>query len=747
MRRTAPALLALALVATAAALWPALGGELVYDDLLLVARNPALASVSDLARSFTSAHWDVAQDSAPDDFAPRVGYWRPLTTLALYLGRMLGAGAPWGHHAVSLAVHLAAVALAFALVRRFTRNDWIAGASALLFGLHPVHVESVAWISAVNDPLAGACTLAALLVYLRWRDNGSLGAPWWSGVLLLIGLLAKESALAWFALAPALDAGRALREGERRFARLPHAFAPALAALGAYYLMRVGVFGELAAGFDRITSYLYSSFGRRITLRLELLGGALQLLVWPAKLNLFREVRPEAPWNDRTLWLAFGAIAAWLALAVWAARRGAREVFTALLILPAGLAPALLRFESIGRFPLSDRFLYLPALGAALLAGVALVRWLPRPAALVGVLALAAAAGARSFERTQVWKSEETLFRDGVAASPKSMYVHWGLGRVLLDRFQRTLDLRVLLEAQEAFDQAQLIALEKPPDPRVLVTPFDELQSSLGMGWFFVYCALHAQEECSMDEAELVFREIAKRAPRSPEAHCGLGVALRYLGRFEDAEQSFARATSENPKHYESWFNLGQLQIQRAKWREALDSFDRAAQISPTSVEAWVALAMCAIELELGDRARNALKRAVQLAPEEAGVQTQVGVLAAREQRFDDALRAFENALKRDGANGPAHLMRAKTLLYLGRPGEALQAFLDASRWLQEPSLDPLRPEQLFEAFYNAGVLCSELGERAKAIELLEEAQRRDPGGARRDALGAAIEKLKQQSE
>jgi tetratricopeptide (TPR) repeat protein len=747
VRRTAPALLALALGATAAALWPALGGELVYDDLLLVARNPALASVSELAQSFTSAHWDVAQDTGPDDIAPRVGYWRPLTTLALFLGQALGGGDPRGFHAVSLGVHLASVALAFFLVRRFTRNDGIAGAAALLFGLHPVHVESVAWISAVNDPLAGAFTLAALLAYLRWRDSGSSGAPWWSGALLLLGLLAKESALAWFALAPALDAGRTLREGERRFASLPHAFAPAFAAFGAYYLMRVGVFGELAAGFDRITSYLYSSFERRITLRLELLGGALQLLVWPAKLNLFREVRPEAPWDDGPLLTAFAAIGAWLAATVWAARRGPREVFTALLFLPAGLAPALLRFEAIGRFPLSDRFLYLPALGAALLGAAALVRWLPRPAALVGVLALATLAGKHSFDRTRVWKDEETLFRDGVAASPRCMYVHWGLGRVLLERFQRTLDLRVLMEAQEAFDRAQRIAIEKPPDPRVLVTPFDELQSSLGMGWYFVYCSLHAPEECSMDEAELVFREIAKRAPRSPEAHCGLGVALRYLGRFEDAEQSFARGTSENPRHYESWFNLGQLQIQRAKWREALDAFDRATQISPASVEAWVALAMCATELELGDRARAALKRAVQLAPTEAGVQTQLGVLAAREQRFDDALKAFEAALKRDGANGPAHLMRAKTLLFLNRPADALQAFLDASRWLQEPSLDPLRPEQLFEAFYNAGVLCSELGDRAKAIELLEEAQRRDPGGARKEALGAAIETLKAKSD
>lgn len=737
------ALLGTALIATSAALWPALGGELVYDDLLLVARNPALSSASELARSFVSAHWDLATESAASGDAPVVGYWRPLTMLALYLGRLVGDGAPWGHHAVSLAIHLCGVALVFALVRRLSRNVAVAGASALLFGLHPVQVESVSWISAVNDPLAGVGTLGALLAYLRWRDEGSRGSPWWSGVLLLVALLAKESALAWFAMAPALDLGRSVTAGERRFARLGAALAPAFAALAAYYAMRIGVFGDLAAGFDRITSHLYSSLARRFTLRVELLGGALALLAWPQPLNLFREVRPEVPWNDRQLWLAIGAIGAWLAAVLWSWRAARRDVLAALVLIPAGLAPALLRFESIGRFPLSERFLYLSTAGAALVVATVVVRSTPKAVAALLIVVLAGAAGAHSHARTKVWRNEELLFRDGAARSPRSMYVQWGLGRVLLQRFQRTLHLADLIEAHDAFDAAQRIAIEKPPDPSVLTTSFDELQSSLGMGWYFLYCALHMPQECSLDEAELLFAEIAKRAPRSAEAQCGRGVTLRYMGRHDDSEQAFARATSENPRHYESWFNLGHLQIERARWREALAAFDRCVAIAPTSVEACVALAMCATELGLGERARDALKQAVAVAPDDPGVQTQIGVLAAREQRYQDALDAFERALRISGSSGPTHLARASTLLFLGRPKEALQGFLDASRWLQEPALDPLRPQQLFEAFYNAGVLASEFGQNAMAIELLEQALNRDPDGSRREALLQAIEKLR----
>ena len=153
---------------------------------------------------------------------------------------------------------------------------------------------------------------------------------------------------------------------------------------------------------------------------------------------------------------------------------------------------------------------------------------------------------------------------------------------------------------------------------------------------------------------------------------------------------------------------------------------------------------MAAMEIDLVDRARQALSRALRAAPDDPGVLTQIGVLAAREGRFDDALEFFETALRRDGASGPAHLMRAKTLLHLRRPRESLQGFLDASRWLQEPSLDPLRPQQLFEAFYNAGVMFAELGERERAATALDSARACDPDGSHRAALDEAIAKLRE---
>jgi tetratricopeptide (TPR) repeat protein len=721
-----------AVVVVAAVFAPALRGELVYDDLLVVARNPALASPAALLDSLVEPYWTFAERSS----SHVVGYWRPLTTLALFAGRWIGDGAPHGFHAVSLALHLAATALVFHLARRLTASAWASLAAALLFGLHPVQVEAVAWISAVGDPLACVLVLASLASYLRWRERGSAGYPTIAGAALLAALLAKESALAWFALALAIDLGRPARDGERRFASLARGFAPALAAVALWWLARALVFGSPLAGFDRVASHLGVPWTRWMTLRIELVGGALALIAWPAKLSAFREVRPEIAWNDAGLWLACGAIAAWLALTVVAWRMRARTALCGLAWVAGALLPAAIAIASIGRFPLSDRFLY-PAVAGAALAAAALVRpGRARVPVALALVALAALLGFRSRARIPVWRDEESLFRAAVAESPRSPYVHWGLGRVLLEKFRRTGDLELLDEAQRPFLAAQDLA-DPPggaaPDPSVLVTADDELQSSLGVGWCLVFCAVHLPEECEPREATGVFQVLTEKAPWSSDAWCGLGVALRLEGKAGEARAALERALAIDRDHREARFNLGLLALASGETQEAVAHFERCAQLDPTDVEAWTRLAQAAIEVGDGERARKALSRARDLAPASAEPLYLLGVLAGREGRTEKALAFFEDALRIDGTNGPAHLMRAKVLLQLDRRFDAAQAFADACE----------RMPGDFEAHYNLGVLLLQSGDQDGALPYLERALAIDPSGPYAERLRQEIDAVR----
>jgi len=735
--------LGLVLAIVVGVLWPMLFGELVYDDLWLVARNPALQNVARLPEALGAAYWDLADPAN----AARIGYWRPLTSIALFVGHALGGGSPVGFHALSLALHLVATALAFLLAERLTASTRIALFVALLFGLHPVQVEAVAWISAVNDPLCGALCLGALLAHLAWREGGSRGWPILAPTLFALALLAKESAVAWIPLALAIDVARTVESPAQRFKPLARAFGPALGVLAAYWLARVAVFGDLGGGFDRVTSYLNVPFAREITLRIELLGGALGLLAWPAHLNLFREVRPLIDAADKQLWLAVFAIVIWIGLTFWAWKRERRTLLGALLIMPAAIAPACLRIQSIGRFPLSERFLYLSAFGLALLVATLIVRALPRVPAAVALCALAIACGVKSHARTAFWHDEETLFRESALATPRSMYVQWGLGRALLDKFQRTQDLRTLADANKAFEAAQDLALIKPPDLSVLQTMPDILQANLGHAWYNALCALHAPGECSLDEAALLFNGIIKKFAASEEAYCGLGFVLRCQGKFDEADAAFARALELNPKHHESWFNKGMLALDRAHaalgrgdaaeartfWSEAVANFDSSLELAPDDVGALMRLATAAVEIDALDRARSALSRALALAPDDPDVLMQLGVLAAREKRFDNALEWFERALKVDGSRGDAHLLRAKALLQLGQDSQAMLAFQDAIRWAPDD----------FESFYDFAVFLLQRNQGQDALPFLERALALQPNGPYAGELRKQIDALK----
>jgi hypothetical protein len=404
----------------------ALGGELVYDDLRLLAANPRVTGGVSLWESLSTSHWGFDDPTAEG----RVGYWRPLTVLVLRWGWWLGSGAPQVLHALSLLLHVAASLAAWRFASLLLRDGRLGFIAALLFALHPVHVESVAWISAVNDPLYGLFVFLALGDWMRWRAGGGTGWALRPALWLLLGALAKEQALAlipvFLVIELALGPGGIKGKG----------WAPLAAALIVLWILRALVFGDGWAGLDRVNTNFEMGFARGASFRAEVFGGFVGLLALPWKLEVFRPFRPVLPTFDGDFYRALGWIALWAWGAALAWKRERRVVLALLCMVPASVLPILLSVDAAGSFPFSDRYLYVATIVPAALA-VAGVAWVTRRVgrralgeSLVAVLALLL--GLRSFTRTAIWHDEETLFRSAAAESPRSTYVHWGLGRVLL---------------------------------------------------------------------------------------------------------------------------------------------------------------------------------------------------------------------------------------------------------------------------------------------------------------------------
>ncbi|HLG16549.1 MAG TPA: phospholipid carrier-dependent glycosyltransferase [Blastocatellia bacterium] len=244
-RRKERLILGAVLVITFLAFANSLNGEFVYDDRLQVLNNPTIKSLSNIPRMLTESVWQFMNQGAAGPVGP---YYRPLFNVALIINYHLFEFSVTGWHLVSVLFHLGVVLLVYMLAHRYGLTSQAAAIAAAVFGLHPVHSESVAWVSGIPDPMAAVFILTSMLVYERYRETP---ARWprfaVSAGLALLALLSKETAIAlpvFLAVREALDRP----EGESLTAlgrRMVSRAAPFFGVAGLYVVLRYLVLGFL----------------------------------------------------------------------------------------------------------------------------------------------------------------------------------------------------------------------------------------------------------------------------------------------------------------------------------------------------------------------------------------------------------------------------------------------------------------------------------------------------------------------
>lgn len=701
--------LAVCLAATFALCWSSLSAELVYDDLLVIRQNPRITRLANWPSAFSATYWEFLQP----EVAARVAYWRPLATLTHTFAYSLTDGSTRAFHAVNIVVHLASVAAAFLLVRRLAKSSATAFWTALLFGLHPINVESWAWVSALNGLLAGLFILLALHAHLAWRERGSSGLPWQSALLFALALLSKELAVAGLPLFWLVDHFSGSRP-QRSWIR---AYAPAAIVLLLYWGARVAVFGNLSAGLDRITT----DFGpdvdtaRLLRLRAELLGGGLRLLFWPVP-HLFRPFRPVVPLDDPGIAIDLLTVAGAVGLTIWFARRGWRTAAVAGGLALLGIAPVLLRVTSLGSFPLSDRFLYIPTLGGALLVAWSVRRTLPVWLSTPLLAALCVGAWWRADERASTWRDEEALFRTAVEQSPDSAYVHWGLGRVLLEEYRRDGDQATLNEALEAYETAASLLERALVDSSLFATRQDAEQTNVGLGWCYYLAAGIGDGDYAT--AREIFRLAIRGSPLSKDAYTGLGVTLAALGEMKEAERTLLKALEIDPRHVPGHHNLSVLLSGIGEWKRALYHADKVLEFEAGHYEALIHKARAERELGWQELALATAKRTEELYPDRAEPLVFQAQLALASGDDSNALRLLDRALRAEPTHGPIHYYRGILFVKQGEVEAGIAS------WRRTCELMP----QHFASHHNLGSILLQTGAvdaakpyLARAYELIAE--------------------------
>jgi tetratricopeptide (TPR) repeat protein len=387
-----------------------LSNGFVLDDELIIAGNPATRHLSGIGDVLFS----------PDVIKP---YYRPLNRASYLIDYQLFGLNPAWFHAVNIIIHALSAALLYLVASRLLADNYAALFAALLFAVHPANSEAVNFISARNTLLAACFSLASLLAFLKARERG-VRLPFLSAFLFFLGLLSKETAfmlivviaVTTFSPSPRF-VGKSLRD--RSLSLVPY-----LAAVVVYFAMRSyslqGMFGTDITGGD-----LFS----RLAMNYHIIPQYVGLLLFPADLTIFHTASKGGFMTHLAIWIAL-IITVWLVV-----RWRNRAALFGLVWCAVNYAP-ISNIVPIPSEALTERFLYMPAIGFFIIVGACFerlqaeesLRKAVKPVAILLLLLCAAI----TFQRNLEWRDDYTLFASGVQNDPASAEAHFNLGTTLL---------------------------------------------------------------------------------------------------------------------------------------------------------------------------------------------------------------------------------------------------------------------------------------------------------------------------
>ncbi len=623
----------LILIATLLVYLPALGGGTIWDDAGHITRAD-LQSLTGLMRIW---------------FEPgATQQYYPLLHSAFWLEHHLWGDAAIGYHVLNVLLHATAACLFATVLRRLAvPGAWFA---ATIFALHPVCVESVAWISEQKNTLSTVLYLSAMLAYLRFNSTRR-PADYGAATAIFVAALFTKTVTATLpaTLLVIFWWQRGRLETRRDVAPLLPWFV--LGALGGLFTAHFERELIGAQGSDFVLSFVDRGLvaGRVVWFYLG-------KLIWPADL-IFIYPRWTIDVGDAVQWLFPLATLGLLGAAAWWVRRS-RAPLAALLIFGGSLFPAL-GFVNVFPFIFSfvaDHFQYLACLGAIALVPATLqlvLARLPRTAVIATPTILVVVLGVLTWRQAAMYRDDVTLYETTIARNPACWMAHNNLGNTLAEAGRAD-------EAVAHFEAA----LKLRPDYPLAESNLGDQLNKLGRS----------------TEAIPHLERALQREPNYAGAHNNLGIAFMATGRAAEGMVEFSTALRLRPENPEAHFNLGLALAKSGRHLEAIPHFAEAVRLRSDYAGAHL---NWGVALMLANRFPEAVPHfelAVALAPEVLETHLTYGRALATNGRPTEAIAHFETALRLSPASAEAHFNLAFALRQTGRAQEAAQHYAEAAR-------------------------------------------------------------------
>jgi len=562
----------LALV-TIALYWPTAGYDFVnYDDPDYVTANVHVQNGLTLA----SIKWALLNPVADN--------WHPLTVLSHMLDCDNFGLEPGGHHLVNVLLHALNVVLVFVLLQQMTGALWQSALVAALFGWHPLHVESVAWVAERKDVLSGFFGLLTLICYARYVQKSKVGSResetnlptassflrspfyWLSLFFFTLGLMSKPTLVTmpfvmllldyWPLERVTGDTGRVAGLSRLVREKIPFFALAAAASVVTFVVQKTG--SSLVTGENL-------PFGARVGNALISYCRYLGKIFYPTDLAVF--YAHPGYWPMGKVLMAGGLLLG-LTILFFVQRRRYPFLLMGWLWFVGTLVPMIGLVQTGGQ-AMADRHTYIPSLGILILTiwGVFELsrRWRYHAVALL-LAGLVAIVLCLTMTRQQLgyWKDNETLFRHALAVTENNFLAHNNLGDALLHKGQ-------IEEALSHFQEAVRI---NPLAP--------ESHNNLGLAYLNLG---------QTDKAISQFQEALRRKPDFIYAHINLGLAFLKMGDNYGAASQFRETVRLKPDFVEARVNLGIALLNQGQTDEAISEFQEALRLRPSFSQAQTCLA------------------------------------------------------------------------------------------------------------------------------------------------------------
>jgi len=592
----------------------------VFDDHSQIEHNPWVHSFKYTGKLFgTSLLAQQGKQAAPN-------FYRPTVNFGFLVCYKLFGTSPAGFHLVNISLNCIVVWLVFRVGSELFLNEWLGFFAALVFAVHPIHTEPVAWIDGISDPEVTVFYLLTFLFFLQLSARETRRRAWlWPGMLgaFALALFAKEPAMTFPVLATIYEHCYRSDRAETRWTQK-------IARYAGFWILLFAYLGLRAASVGRLKpADLHTDISTRemIFSALALIGEYAKKLCWPSPLIAFYPFQKSERLLEPEVLLGLVVVVLFSTAFVLLWKR-LRPYSFVLLWMCVTIAPALnVRWMTASVF--AERYLYLPSVGFSWLVAGGLV-WLwgrtesrgrgLRWATVAAGTLLAVASSYAIVKRNGDWRSDLDLVESSLAAQPHSAHMHAEYGMFQWNAGER-----------EAAEHEWQLALRYNADSA-------EALASLG----FARC-----EEKKYDEATFFLQRAIALKPRFAEPHIQLGRVYAAQGRNDLAEAEFLRALEIHPTNTAGLDALGEFYLQQGRLAEAAEQFRMSVEIYPVA-KPWSSLGEIYDQENKPDQAREAWQKVLTFESFNPHAHRSLGEIYLSREQWALAQREFQMCLLMD---------------------------------------------------------------------------------------------------